>query len=389
MKEILTFADYYIPGYKAGGPIVTISNMVKSLPLFKFKIITRNHDLNEIPYQNVISDNWNNVGNSFVYYNSKENLFSSKLINLINQTTFDGYYFNSFFSINYTLRFLLYRKFHKIPQKKVIIAPRGEFFSGALGIKSLQKRIYFNFFRLLGLHENITWHASSDEELKTIQKRFGKNSKIMIAQDLLDTSICIDETRKPIEKEPGTLKIIFISRIARIKNLDFAIKLVSRLSGKITFDIYGPIEDAEYWNECKNLIRSIPNHIEINYKGVINKNEKDLPFSDYHIFLFPSRSENFGRVIIESLIHGCPVIISDQTPWSSISEFNAGWIIPLSEEDKYINKLNELIRMDNIQYQKFIRSAFDCANFALKNQKHVNDNIELILNALNNNYEIG
>ncbi len=42
---ILTFNRYYLPGYRAGGPIRTLANTVAQLgEEFSFRIITLNHD---------------------------------------------------------------------------------------------------------------------------------------------------------------------------------------------------------------------------------------------------------------------------------------------------------------------------------------------------------
>ena len=47
-KKILIFIDWFIPAYKAGGPIQSVSNMVTHLKSeFDFWIYTSNSDLNE------------------------------------------------------------------------------------------------------------------------------------------------------------------------------------------------------------------------------------------------------------------------------------------------------------------------------------------------------
>lgn len=43
--KILTLADYYLPGYKAGGPIRTLANMVDMLgDEFKFRHCPEYHE---------------------------------------------------------------------------------------------------------------------------------------------------------------------------------------------------------------------------------------------------------------------------------------------------------------------------------------------------------
>ena len=47
-SKILVFVDFFLPGYKAGGPITTIENLTNALKdKFDFSIITRNYDLGE------------------------------------------------------------------------------------------------------------------------------------------------------------------------------------------------------------------------------------------------------------------------------------------------------------------------------------------------------
>ena len=54
-KTILCFVDYYLPGYKAGGPIQSIANLVENLgDEFEFYIICNDRDqLDRQPYANV------------------------------------------------------------------------------------------------------------------------------------------------------------------------------------------------------------------------------------------------------------------------------------------------------------------------------------------------
>src|SRR5690606_23072653 len=61
---ILTFVHYYLPGYKSGGPVRTIANMVEHLSdQLDFWIVTSDRDaLDSDPYPNVTIDAWNAVG---------------------------------------------------------------------------------------------------------------------------------------------------------------------------------------------------------------------------------------------------------------------------------------------------------------------------------------
>ena len=79
--KVLCFCDFYLPGYRAGGPIRTIANMVLNLgDEIDFHIVTRDRDFgsNE-PYRGVAIDAWNTVGKAKVFYASPASLSSGAM----------------------------------------------------------------------------------------------------------------------------------------------------------------------------------------------------------------------------------------------------------------------------------------------------------------------
>ena len=99
-KIILCFVDYYLPGYKAGGPIRSIANLVEHLGNeFEFRIICKDRDMLDIKsYANVNIDTWNAVGKAKVYYASKKTLTFKGIKKILDETEYDLLYLNSFFS---------------------------------------------------------------------------------------------------------------------------------------------------------------------------------------------------------------------------------------------------------------------------------------------------
>ena len=108
---------------------------------------------------------------------------------------------------------LLLRRLKRIPSKPVILAPRGEFFAGALGLKKYRKKIYLIFFKILKLYKRIIWQASNDIEKTTIQALFTKKAQIIEAPILISSNLNDKKKIQKIKKEPGQLNIIFLSRI--------------------------------------------------------------------------------------------------------------------------------------------------------------------------------
>ena len=69
----------------------------------------------------------------------------------------------------------------------------------------------------------------------------------------------------------------------------------------INFDIWGPIEDSKYWQECQKIISSLPKNIKASYLDTFNANNQVEKLSNYQLFFFPTLNENFGHIIFETM----------------------------------------------------------------------------------------
>ena len=352
--KILVFVACYLPGYKAGGPVRTIANMVDSLAEdFDFWIITKDRDLGEVTqYADVQPDRWQVVGNAMVYYLPPESCSVSKVAKLIANTSYDVLYLNSFFGFVFTIKPLLARLLGYLPDKPLIVAPRGEFSTGALNLKCIKKKIYLEISKKLGLYKNIIWHASSEHEAQDIIKTMAVNrGNIHVAINLpkpvklatsLDTPLCS-------ESNSGELKVIFLSRISPMKNLAYALETLSEVKARVVFDIYGPTEDEHYWTKCKGLIDLLPENISVNYCGSVLPEQVAATFGRYDLFFFPTLGENYGHVIAEALSVGTPVILSDQTPWRNLQDDRMGWDLPLENRDEFVRVIDGFSSMTRIE----------------------------------------
>ncbi len=360
---VLTFLSYYLPGYKGGGPIRTIENMANSLyNKVNFHIITRDHDLgSSTPYYNIEYKNWVRVNNTQVKYLSNSMYNYKHLKQLIFETSHNVLYLNSFFSFYDSILPLLIITFNKKYDKKIILAPRGEFSKGALKINSFRKFAFIIIAKLFSLHKNVTWQASSKFEQEDIYNIFKKAKKIIIAPDLTytPTSNYIEEQKIKINHysvDNKTLNTVFYSRICEKKNLFYLIDILSNIKRNLNLDIYGPIEDQKYWKKCETLIKSLPQNITCNYKGIIKPENVTNCLINYDLFLFPTLGENFGHVIFESLLSGTPLFISDQTPWGHVESQDILNVIPLEDKIKWINSIENFntSRIINLKFKTLI-----------------------------------
>ncbi|OGT31742.1 MAG: hypothetical protein A3E87_02030 [Gammaproteobacteria bacterium RIFCSPHIGHO2_12_FULL_35_23] len=352
-KHVVIFADYYLPGYKAGGPIRSLSALVTSLQdQYQFTIITRNHDFGELtPYQ-IIPNTGHRSSEATIYYldKTKRNFFF--YYQLLKKLAPDVVYLNSFFSFRFSLLPLLSTKFLNRKNILILLAPRGEFSPGALAIKSIKKKIYLSILKWF--YRQMTFHATGEDEAHYIRQYFNKASLRIATNQFYSAYL---EKIKTSIKQPGNLKIIYLSRITKKKNLIGVLRLLTQYPLPVSLDIYGPLEDEAYWKNCQKLIQNLSDSIKINYLGSVDPQFVGEKFSQYDVFLFLTHGENFGHVILEALAAGCPVLLSQATPWKNLEQNGAGWCYHEEDFAAITAKLKELVAYDQAQYQQLINNA--------------------------------
>jgi glycosyltransferase involved in cell wall biosynthesis len=355
--RILIFQDFYLPGQKVGGPLWTIANMVERIgDRFEFLIAARDRDyMDPTPYSCIRRNAWNRCGKAQVFYGS--DLSSRTIWRLIHQSLPDILHLNGSFSPS-TVRTLLLRRLGLIPAIPTIVAPHGDLRPSAMSLKAVKKKTYLAPARSLGLYRHVIWQASNVPEENDIRNAVGLDADIHIACDM--PSPAIDSASEPLpkpEKTPGQVRLVSLGRIARSKNLLFSLRMLQKVSGNVTLDILGPMEDRSYWEECREEIYKMPSPDRIHYRGAIAHEDVQKTLAQYHFLLLPSLGENFCYTILEALTVGCPVIISNRTPWRDLPAKRIGWDLPLNKLDSWEAVLREAAAMDSAAYASLSSSA--------------------------------
>lgn len=389
--KIFTVVDFYLPGYRAGGPLRTIVNMVENLgDEFEFLIFTRDRDLGvSVPYNNVRIDQWNEVGKAKVYYASPSMFSVTGFKKILNARPHDILYLNSFFSTHSTGVLLLLRRLGLIKTRPVVIAPRGEFSPGALCLKAAKKRIYIMVAQFLCMYHGLIWQASSECEAQDIRNVMGSIARyILVAPDLLSAAPVVGKVDSGIEKDKdrgNRLHLVFISRISPMKNLDYLLTILQKVSAPLDLSIYGPLEVPEYWAACERLIGEMPANIMVQYRRELTPEEVPKVFAEHDVFFFPTRGENFGHVIYESLAAGTCVVLSDQTPWKA-DKNGAVEVIPLDDADAWTASLEQWAARSQEDLTKCREVALTYARDYLATSPAVEQNRMLFQFAYNYHY---
>lgn len=372
--RVLVFAPFYLPGYKGGGPIRTIANMVQALgDSIAFSLVTSDRDLgDDSPYQGIQTGAWTQQGSAEVMYLAPKEMLSS-MQKIIRTYAGDIIYLNSFFNFKFSIFPLIIWKICQ-EGKPAILSPRGEFSPGALAIKSPKKKTYIALAKLFGIYDKVIWHASSEHEEKDIKAIFGQNVTVRIALNISKPSTL---TPIPERKPNAPLRLVFISRISPKKNLLLAIELLYSIKDPVVFDVYGPNEDSRYWASCLDAASKLPSNVEFNYHGILHPDVVIATLSNYDLFFFPTLGENFGHVISEAISAGLPVLISDQTPWRQLQKDGLGWDIDLNRPAQFVAAIQDCIKKSPPDYLEWRHTIQKWALENIGNSGVVNKNRQI------------
>jgi glycosyltransferase involved in cell wall biosynthesis len=126
---------------------------------------------------------------------------------------------------------------------------------------------------------------------------------------------------------------------------------------------------------------TLPANTRVRYKGKIEHEGVAQVFAENDLFLFPTLGENYGHVICESLMSGCPVLISDQTPWRNLEAEGIGWDIPLDDAERFRSVLQQCVDGDDEWFAELSQRATHYASKRASDPGILNANRELFQRA--------
>ncbi|MDB5200751.1 MAG: glycosyltransferase family 4 protein [Ferruginibacter sp.] len=307
---------WFDPAFKAGGPVQSIKNLVTEFREdVEYRIFCGNTDLNETPLVDIETGKWIDYNHYTKVWYATTNRRSETLLEQVKMTRPDCLFIVGIFSWHFNIVPML---FCKVPLK--IVSVRGMLHPGALTQKSLKKKLYINAWRMTGLQDKVRFHATDLQEAAFIKAAFGEQVVIDIAANFPKRFAAFPAKAK----QEGQLDMISIALISPMKNHLLVLEALAEIEEAISYHIYGPVKDIAYWQHCSEQIEKLPPNITVRYHGEVNPSAIGDLLSDAHLFILPSKSENFGHAIYEALSAGRPVVTSHNTPWQSLAENYAG-----------------------------------------------------------------
>lgn len=358
---VLLFYRYFSPRFEATGPTQSLRRLVNALgDRFRFRVVTiADGDEEEMRWGEAFG------AERIAVARGPKGIAQQR--RLIAETPFDLALHNSFFDPQMTIAVLAMRKLALIPRKPTIVAPRGEMNAGALALKSPRKRAYLAFARATGLLDDIHLQASDETEAAAVRRAIPEAESI-----LLSPNVRVIEPLPEFElrKAGEPLRIAFLSRVDPMKNLDLALTMLSRTTAPVRFDIIGPTFNPQYWAKCKALIEAMPASVPVRYLGPVAADQVVPTLAGYDLMLLPTAGENYGHAIVDSMLAGTPVLVSDRTPWRGLAERRAGADLPLGEDSAWLGWIERFALMNETELMAWRSGARSFVEAALRAEAH-------------------
>lgn len=259
---------------------------------------------------------------------------------------------SSFFSI----LFLKVRR----AEVKIIVETHGDFIETLSLEKNLVlPRLYKKLFYIMGKYSigksNIIRAVSSSTEQQVLD--IDSSKSVVRFPAWIDFKDFQNIEPKPLSKDK--FNILFIGSVTDRKKPHMIIEAIQRINDKsYNLSIVGPAPNEKYFKELKDLIDKSDLQNQVSLIGPVDRESVKDYYSTSNLMILPSISEGLARVIFESQVAMCPVLVTDAPGMSDIV---------IDGQTGYVFESNNL---DSLSLKiEYIKNNYEEASLVAKNAK--------------------
>jgi glycosyltransferase involved in cell wall biosynthesis len=239
-----------------------------------------------------------------------------------------------------------------------ILRPLGTLDPADLKKKKQLKNIYGYLLEKPNISGAAGIHFTSQKECD-VSFRFGAKTNdliIPLGVEIAENLSLFNNIRQELGINDNIPLILFMSRIEPKKGLDLLIPALEILLNEglnFHFILAGANpQDQIYEDSIKEQINHSSLKKSTTITGFVTGENKLKLLQNADLFVLPSYYENFGIAVVEAMLMGIPVVISDQVYiYQEIEKAKAGWICNCNKED-LIEKLRLAIIDHNSRKEK-------------------------------------
>ena len=259
---------------------------------------------------------------------------------------------SSFFSI----LFLKTRR----SEVKIIVETHGDFIETLSLEKNLVlPRLYKKLFYIMAKYSigksNIIRAVSSSTEQQVLD--IDSSKSVVRFPAWIDFKDFQNIEPKPLSKDK--FNILFIGSVTDRKKPHMIIDAIQGINDKsYHLSIVGPAPNEKYFKELKDLIGKSDLQNQVSLIGPVDRESVKDYYSNSNLMILPSISEGLARVIFESQVAMCPVLVTDAPGMSDIV---------IDGQTGYVFESNNL---DSLSLKiEYIKNNYEEASLVAKNAK--------------------
>ena len=259
---------------------------------------------------------------------------------------------SSFFSI----LFLKVRR----AEVKIVVETHGDFIETLSLEKNLVlPRLYKKLFYIMAKYSigksNIIRAVSSSTEQQVLD--IDSSKSVVRFPAWIDFKDFQNIEPKPLSKDK--FNILFIGSVTDRKKPHMIIEAIQKINDKsYHLSIVGPAPNEKYFKELKDLIDKSDLQNQVSLIGPVDRESVKDYYSTSNLMILPSISEGLARVIFESQVAMCPVLVTDAPGMSDIV---------IDGQTGYVFESNNL---DSLSLKiEYIKNNYDEASLVAKNAK--------------------
>lgn len=208
-----------------------------------------------------------------------------------------------------------------------IVTPNGGYSPGQLAFKRprLKKLALFLFEKRL-LNKALAVHVLSKAEAKQVIE-VAPSAVVVMAPNGCDVAT---RDAMPLAPFNGEARFLFVGRVAWMhKGLDLLVNGLLKIPEELAWrlDVVGPYFQGQkdYLIGC--LGGSYAGR-RVFFHGAVYGDDRDKFLDECHIFVHTSRWEGMPFAVVEALLAGRPVIVTEGTNMADmVIKYNAGWVV--------------------------------------------------------------
>jgi glycosyltransferase involved in cell wall biosynthesis len=218
-----------------------------------------------------------------------------------------------------------------------IVRPAGMLSEYCLAVKAWKKRLYWAAVEERTFRRAAAVHCTAEEEARDVAAVAPGVRTVVVAPGVSDGGAAGVDGRVRDGWAEAAPVALFLGRLHPVKGLtDLLLPAMARMREPLNLYIAGGADSRApgYEAEVRRKATELGLAGRVRLGGFVEGEARWGLYGGADVFVLPSHSENFGLVVAEAMVRGCPVLVSDGVQSKShVAAGGGGWVERRSVED--------------------------------------------------------